>query len=60
MSLAKQLGPTRREPLFDGLAVKIRRVASYWPMALIGLSAAATVLWVGILALLIRAFWEAI
>jgi hypothetical protein len=36
------------------------RLASFWPIAIIGLSLAATVLWVGILALLVRAFISAI
>jgi hypothetical protein len=38
-----------------GTQPKRKRIVSYWPFLLIGLSLAATLLWVGILFLLIRA-----
>jgi hypothetical protein len=47
------------EGLAKGTGAK-RRLTSYWPIAIIGLSAAATLLWMGILALLIRALITAI
>jgi hypothetical protein len=59
MSIVKQIGPTRREVLVDQFATKMRRTASYWSMAVIGLSAAASLLRVGILVLVIRALWKA-
>jgi hypothetical protein len=44
-----------------GLGTDAKRpLTSYWPIAIIGLSAAATLLWIGILALLIRALITAI
>jgi hypothetical protein len=60
MSLSNQTRPTPAEAPVDRFVAKMRRTASYWPMALIGLSAAATLFWMGILVLLIRAAWEAI